>query len=90
MAKPFNQIERSGTRAEIVYHLDGAATHAFRFAKTGERAEAWGNGGWDKPNLVALDRLKSSNWNAYNALKNSDWAARTSRSRTRATASGPR
>jgi hypothetical protein len=73
--KPFNQIERTGNRAHIVYHLDGAATHAFRFAKTGEKPEAWGDGGWDRPALVAMDKLKASNSKAYNALKNSDWGS---------------
>lgn len=34
-------LERTGNRAHIVYHLDGAAIHAFRFAKRGERPEDW-------------------------------------------------
>ncbi|WP_308114280.1 NPP1 family protein [Streptomyces brasiliscabiei] len=71
--KAFNTIERTGNRAHIVYHLDGAATHAFRFAKTGEKPEAWGDGGWDRPALVAMDRLKDSNNSAFNNLWNSDW-----------------
>ncbi|MFF7528519.1 NPP1 family protein [Streptomyces bobili] len=71
--KAFNTIERDGNRAKIVYHLDGVGTHAFRFAKSGEQAEAWGDGGWDRPALVAMDKLKSSNRTAYDALKNSEW-----------------
>ncbi|MEV7886446.1 NPP1 family protein [Streptomyces sp. NPDC002817] len=71
-SKAFNRIERSGNRAHIVYHLDGAATHAFRFAKTGEQPEAV-KGVWDRPALVALDKLRSSNRTAFDALWNSNW-----------------
>ncbi|MFF6781111.1 hypothetical protein [Streptomyces sp. NPDC012510] len=28
-------------------------THSFRFAKAGERADAWGDGGWDFPGLIS-------------------------------------
>ncbi|GKQ35754.1 NPP1 family protein [Streptomyces sp. A012304] len=71
--KKFGSIERSGNRAKIVYHLDGWTTHAMRFAKTGEQAEAWADGGWDRPTLVAMDKLRASNPTAFNALWNKDW-----------------
>ncbi|WP_105968124.1 NPP1 family protein [Streptomyces geranii] len=71
-SKAFNTIERSGNRAHIVYHLDGGSTHAFRFAKAGEQPEAV-KGVWDRPALVALDKLKQSNRTAFDALWNSNW-----------------
>jgi hypothetical protein len=40
--KRFNDVERVGKRFKVVYHKDGAGTHAFRFAKFREQAEAWG------------------------------------------------
>ncbi|MFI5824139.1 NPP1 family protein [Streptomyces rishiriensis] len=35
---PINEVPMDGTRVKIVYHKDGAFTHAFRFAK-------WRDGG---------------------------------------------
>ncbi|MEU2288890.1 NPP1 family protein [Streptomyces sp. NPDC013178] len=72
--KRFNDVEREGKRFKVVYHKDGEfGTHAFRFAKVGERAEAWGDGGWDRPALVPYDTLWSENRTAFNALANSEW-----------------
>ncbi|WP_246561314.1 NPP1 family protein [Streptomyces roseirectus] len=67
---PINEVPMNGNRVEIVYHKDGASTHAFRFAKWGERPEAWGNGGWDEPALVTMERMADA---PRNALWNSQW-----------------
>lgn len=72
--RAFNQIERDGNHAKVVYHLDGAATHDFRFAKTGEVPEAWGNKQWDVPELVSMDRMKTKWPKAFNTLWNFDWS----------------
>ncbi|MEY9992844.1 hypothetical protein ABIE67_004876 [Streptomyces sp. V4I8] len=75
----FNDVEREGKRFKVVYHKDDSTlagpfgTHAFRFAKAGERAEAWGNGSWDRPALVPYDTLWSKNRTAWNALAGSSW-----------------
>ncbi|MET9832137.1 NPP1 family protein [Streptomyces sp. NPDC006385] len=77
--KRFNDVEREGKRFKVVYHKDGQlpagpfGTHSFRFAKAGERGEAWGNGSWDRPALVPYDTLWSRNRTAWNALENSSW-----------------
>ncbi|PAZ14128.1 necrosis inducing protein (NPP1) [Streptomyces sp. SA15] len=72
--KRFNDVEREGKRFKVVYHKEGElGTHSFRFAGAGERAEAWGNGAWDRPALVPYDTLWSRNRTAFNALANSDW-----------------
>ncbi|MDX3310036.1 NPP1 family protein [Streptomyces sp. NPDC054884] len=55
--KAFTSVPRDGARVKCVYHKEGAGTHSMRFAKDGERAEAWGNGGWDQPGLVS--------WNSF-------------------------
>lgn len=62
----FTSVPRDGLRLKVVYHKDGALTHAFRFAKDGEVAEAWGDGGWDFPRLVS--------WNSYPGTSNT-WTA---------------
>ncbi|MER6710106.1 MULTISPECIES: NPP1 family protein [unclassified Streptomyces] len=71
--KPFNRIERSGNRAKIVYHRDEPGTHAFRFAKSGEAPEVVKD--WDRPNLVAMDRLRNTNGKAFDALWNATWGS---------------
>ncbi|MFF7736308.1 NPP1 family protein [Streptomyces sp. NPDC007984] len=71
--KRFNDVERVGKRFKVVYHKDGASTHAFRFAKFQEQAEAWGPDNWDRPNLVPYDSLWGTNRTAWTALANSDW-----------------
>ncbi|WP_455355283.1 NPP1 family protein [Streptomyces sp. SYSU K217416] len=72
---PVNKVPMDGARVKIVYHKDGASTHAFRFAKWGERAEAWGDGGWDRPALVSWDRYPRSNngVNLQRRLNGSGW-----------------
>lgn len=67
---PINEVPMSGNRVEIVYHKDGASTHAFRFAKWGEVPHAWGNGTWDTPALVTMQRMADA---PRNALWNSQW-----------------
>ncbi|MFJ8113710.1 NPP1 family protein [Streptomyces sp. NPDC096132] len=72
--KRFNDVERVGKRFKVVYHKEGdLGTHSFRFAKVGERAEAWGDGGWDRPALAPYDTLWSKYRTAFNALADSDW-----------------
>ncbi|MEU3784720.1 NPP1 family protein [Streptomyces sp900129855] len=63
-------VPMDGNHVQIVYHKDGAGTHAFRFAKWGERPQAWGNGGWDKPALVDIHQMDDT---PRNALWNSKW-----------------
>jgi hypothetical protein len=65
-----DQIRWDGTHPKIVYHKDGASTHAFRFAKWGEVPHAWGNGTWDTPALVTMQRMADA---PRNALWNSQW-----------------
>ncbi|MET9966993.1 NPP1 family protein [Streptomyces sp. NPDC006356] len=77
--KRFNDVEREGKRFKVVYHKEDSGwagsfgTHAFRFAKAGERAEAHSNGGWDRPALVPYDTLRNKNRTAWNALEGSSW-----------------
>lgn len=61
-----------------------------RFARSGERPEAWGNGGWDEPALLSWenlrgdlrDRLNSSVWGDANLpLKDSRWPQELSRAK---------
>ncbi|WP_105974829.1 NPP1 family protein [Streptomyces geranii] len=62
--------EANYNRVEIVYHKDGASTHAFRFAKWGETPVIWGNGTWDRPALVTMENMADA---PRNALWNSKW-----------------
>ncbi|WP_264935132.1 NPP1 family protein, partial [Streptomyces sp. A012304] len=82
--RAFNSVPRVGSRVKCVYHKEGAGTHSMRFAKDGEQAEAWPDGGWDQPGLVSWDsfpvgndnvdlqaKLNSATWgNANFPLKN--------------------
>ncbi|MER6128757.1 NPP1 family protein [Streptomyces sp. NPDC001795] len=75
---PVNEVpmDSTGAHVEIVYHKDGASTHAFRFAKWGETPEAWGNGGWDHPALVSWDHYPASkdpSKNLQTIMNNSSW-----------------
>ncbi len=67
---PINEVPMDGNRVKIVYHKDGASTHAFRFAKWDEVAHAWGDGGWDRPALVTMENMADA---PRNALWNSQW-----------------
>ncbi|WP_427921431.1 NPP1 family protein [Streptomyces sp. cg40] len=67
---PVNEVPMSGNHVEIVYHKDGASTHAFRFAKWGETPVAWGNGTWDTPALVTMENMDKT---PRDALWNSTW-----------------
>ncbi|MDO0934773.1 NPP1 family protein [Streptomyces sp. DG2A-72] len=69
---PINQVPMNGNHVEIVYHKDGPSTHAFRFAKWGERPEAWGNGGWDRPGLVNYSRLSTT---LKSRLNDTNWGS---------------
>ncbi|MEU4384147.1 NPP1 family protein [Promicromonospora sp. NPDC023805] len=82
--------EKNGTRVKAVYHKDGGSTHIMRFAKSGERPEAWGNGAWDEPALVGWDRLDAglrdrlngSSWGDANfPLKNDRFPTELSRAK---------
>ncbi|WP_405819035.1 NPP1 family protein [Streptomyces sp. NBC_01390] len=74
---PINEVpmgrlpgEANYNRVEIVYHKDGASTHAFRFAKWGETPVAWGDGGWDHPALVTMENMDKT---PRDQLWNSKW-----------------
>lgn len=69
---PINEVPMDGNRVKIVYHKDGAFTHAFRFAKWGETAEAWGDGGWDRPALVTMENMAKT---PRDQLWNSKWGS---------------
>jgi hypothetical protein len=71
---PVNEVPMDGAHVKIVYHKDGALTHAFRFAKWGETAEAWGDGGWDVAALLSWDHFPGSNGPALQSKLNySSW-----------------
>lgn len=57
----FAGVPREGSRLKCVYHKEGGLTHTMRFAKDGERPEAWGDGGWDEPALVSWDNFPVGN-----------------------------
>ncbi|MEV1081612.1 NPP1 family protein [Streptomyces sp. NPDC050211] len=54
---PINEVPMDGNHVKIVYHKDGAGTHAFRFAKWSEVPEAHSDGGWDTPALVTMEYM---------------------------------
>ncbi|MFC0865640.1 NPP1 family protein [Sphaerimonospora cavernae] len=58
--KPASQVVFQDTHPKIVYHKDGASTHAFRFARASEAPENhWGK--WHFPDLVS--------WNGYPSIR---------------------
>jgi hypothetical protein len=64
-------VRMVGNHVKIIYHKDGAGTHAFRFAKAGEDTEAWGPGNrWDTPALVTMQNMDKT---PRDALWNSKW-----------------
>ncbi|QOV33212.1 NPP1 family protein [Streptomyces ferrugineus] len=65
---PISEVPMDGNHVQIVYHKDGASTHAFRFAKWGERPEAYGQ--WDRMSLADLTQMADA---PRNALWNSTW-----------------
>ncbi|MER6133757.1 NPP1 family protein [Streptomyces sp. NPDC001815] len=73
--KPYYDVERDGKRAKAVYHKEGGSTHSMRFAKAGERPEAWGDGGWDTPGLVSWNSFPSGNngVNLQSKLNSATW-----------------
>ncbi|WP_232838154.1 NPP1 family protein [Streptomyces geranii] len=73
--KGYGEVERDGKRVKAVYHKEGGSTHSMRFAKSGERPEAWGDGGWDHPGLVSWNSFPAGNngVNLQDRLNNSSW-----------------
>ncbi|WP_406443726.1 NPP1 family protein [Streptomyces sp. NBC_01613] len=69
--KAVADVPMSGQRVEAVYHKDGASTHAFRFAKSGETPEN-DTGAWHQENLVTWENLAS---NLRSVLNSSDWGS---------------
>ncbi|MDX3572810.1 NPP1 family protein [Streptomyces sp. ID05-47C] len=71
----FSDVAKDGVRLKVVYHKDGASTHVFRFAGSGEVAEAWGDGGWDFPALVTWGRMGTGNngVDLQSRLQNATW-----------------
>ncbi|WP_188987324.1 NPP1 family protein [Saccharopolyspora thermophila] len=52
--RPASEVVWEGTHPKIVYHKDGASTHAFRFANADEQPENH-HGSWQYPDLVGWD-----------------------------------
>ncbi|TMW58379.1 hypothetical protein Poli38472_009938 [Pythium oligandrum] len=59
---PANQIPQEGGRLKFVYHKDGVATHAIRFAKTNEAVEN-PTGAFVVPTLVSWFTMKADSIN---------------------------
>lgn len=53
---PSSEVEWEGTHPKIVYHKDGAGTHAFRLASQDEQPENH-NGAWQYPALVSWNNF---------------------------------
>jgi hypothetical protein len=53
--RPADQVLWEGTHAKIVYHKDGASTHAFRFAAGHDDPPENHYGVWQYPDLVGWD-----------------------------------
>lgn len=69
-----SSVRFDGTHPKIVYHKDGASTHAFRFANTNDEPPENSTRGWFFPRLVG--------WEGYPAgfrdrLMNADFGAAT-------------
>jgi hypothetical protein len=54
---PASSVRWEGTHPKVVYHKDGASTHAFRLAGSGDEPPENGYGVWQYPSLVG--------WNGY-------------------------
>ncbi|TDC82554.1 hypothetical protein E1193_11510 [Micromonospora sp. KC606] len=66
------QVRWDGAHPKIVYHKDGAGSHAFRLANAGDDPPENHHGAWHRPTLVG--------WNGYPAgvrekLSNADWGS---------------
>lgn len=66
---PIADVPMDGARVKVVYHKDGASTHAFRFAKWGETPENE-TGNWHQENLVTYENLTGWQFDQMNAK---DW-----------------
>jgi hypothetical protein len=53
---PRSEVSWEGTHAKVVYHKDGATTHCFRTAGSGEQPENH-YGAWQYPDLVSWDNF---------------------------------
>ncbi|MGI5122681.1 NPP1 family protein [Marinactinospora thermotolerans] len=53
--RPASQVRWEGTHAKIVYHKDGASTHAFRFAAAHDDPPENHYGQWQYPDLVGWE-----------------------------------
>jgi len=51
-----DRVAWDGTHAKIVYHKDGASTHCFRLANSGEQPENH-HGTWQRPALVSWNNF---------------------------------
>lgn len=75
----WSAVQKDGVRLKVVYHKGGNVwdTHSFRFAKSGEGAEAWGDGGWDFPRLISWNSFPGGDnkWtaNLQSRLQNATW-----------------
>jgi hypothetical protein len=75
----WSSVEKSGVRLKVVYHKGPNVwdTHSFRFAKAGEAAEAWPDGGWDFPRLVSWNSFPggTNTWTAslQSTMQNATW-----------------
>ncbi|GAA1079392.1 NPP1 family protein [Nocardiopsis composta] len=55
--RPADEVLWEGTHAKIVYHKDGASTHAFRFAADHDDPPENHYGDWRYPDLVSWDHF---------------------------------
>ena len=70
-----DKVRWSGPQAKIVYHKDGASTHAFRLAGSNDEPPENANHRWERPPLVGWngyrpewlrDKLSNANWGKAN------------------------
>lgn len=54
---PASDVQWEGTHPKIVYHKDGAGTHCFRIASTGDEPPENHYGTWQYPDLVGWDHF---------------------------------
>ncbi|KID31022.1 necrosis inducing protein (NPP1) [Prauserella rugosa] len=54
---PASEVQWEGTHPKIVYHKDGASTHCFRIASTGDEPPENHYGTWQYPDLVSWDHF---------------------------------
>ena len=93
--RAMSQIQTQGSHALVVYHKDGAGTHAFRFANSTDKNNVEFQGNWGEfyaPNILSHYRAVASwsndEWTRYNAnrqyrlvLENSNFGSATFKTR---------